>query len=523
MSMTEELLVPIIMILFGGILSVFLCIYGRLTFKSSPGGRYYIILCLLASLFSFAYIFELVSTSIEGIMFWIKIEYIPLVLIPVFTLLMCIDYVGLQLKWPILYSLFLIPAITLLLQETNDFHHLYYTSIKLRSDSPFPMVDLEYGFWFDVHLAFLYGCMIAGITVLLLRNAHRPQFRIQILVMVIGLIVPLIGSFLYLMELSPYGIDLGPVFTSISFIFHGIALLRYQMFDVIPIARDIVFTNMEDGIVVLNDKERVVDYNQAMLEIVPALHRKAIGMEISEVFSYYPELIPIIKGGREQDQQFLQNGVTRYYHIHFAPIRNKQQERIGTILSFTNMTERVVMEEKLKELADTDSLTGLLNKRALIRESEIYLNKLSQSGGSVSMIMFDVDYFKQVNDKIGHEAGDIVLTHVAEAVRANIQPVHIAGRYGGDEFILCLPETNLAEAYQVADSIRAHIAEKFMLVNGKEVWVTSSFGVAHVYMKQGESFPLITLMRQADEALYMAKEKGRNCVHPYINSSGTMT
>lgn len=135
------------------------------------------------------------------------------------------------------------------------------------------------------------------------------------------------------------------------------------------------------------------------------------------------------------------------------------------------------------------------------------------------MIMFDVDYFKQVNDKIGHEAGDIVLTHVAEAVKTNIQPVHIAGRYGGDEFILCLPETSLTEAYKVADSIRAHIAEKCMLVNGKEVRVTSSFGVTHVHMQQGESLPLITLMRQADEALYMAKEKGRNCVHPYSKAS----
>ncbi len=519
--MTEELLVPIIMILFGGTLSVFLCIYGRLTFKSSPGGRYYIILSLLASIFSFAYIFELVSTSIDRIMFWIRIEYIPLVLIPVFTLLMCIDYVGIQLKRPVFYSLFLIPAITLLLQATNDSHHLYYTSMKLRSDSPFPMAELEYGLWFGVHSAFLYGCMIAGVTVLLrgLRGAHRPQFRIQILVMVFGLLVPLIGGFLYLMELSPYGIDLGPVFTSISFIFHGIALLRYQMFDVIPIARDIVFRNMEDGIVVLNDKERVIDYNQAMLEIVSTLHKKTIGMQISEVFSGYPELIPIIEAGREQDQQFLHNGVTRYYHIHFAPIRNKQKERIGTIVSFANITERVLMEVKLKELADTDSLTGLFNKRALMRESENYLNMLTQSGGSFSMIMFDVDYFKQVNDKIGHEAGDIVLTHVAEAIRSNLQPVHMAGRYGGDEFILCLPETSLNEAYEVADSIRAHIAEKFMLVNGKEVRVTSSFGVTHVCIEEGESLPLITLMRQADEALYMAKEKGRNCVHPYSKAS----
>lgn len=521
MSMTEELLAPIILILFGGTLSVFLCIYGTLTFKNSPGGRYYIILSLLASLFSFAYIFELVSTSIERIMFWIKIEYIPLALIPVFTLLMCIEYVGHRIKRSTFYSLFIIPAITLLLQATNEFHHLYYTSMKLRSDSPFPMADLEYGFWFGVHTAFLYGCMIAGITILLrgLRNAHRPQFRIQILVMVTGLIVPLVGGFLYLMELSPYGIDLGPVFTSVSFVFHGIALLRYQMFDVVPIARDIVFTNMEDGIVVLNDKERVVDYNHAMLGIVPTLNRKTIGREIGQVFSCYPELIPIIEAGREQDQQFSQNGEVRYYHIHFAPIRNKQQERIGTIVSFANITERVAMEEKLKELADTDSLTGMLNKRALVRESEIYLNKLSQSGGSFSMIMFDVDYFKQVNDKIGHEAGDIVLTHVAEAVRSNIQPVHIAGRYGGDEFILCLPETSMTEAYQVADSIRAHVAEKSMLVNGKEVRVTSSFGVSHVYMEQGESLSLLTLMRQADEALYMAKEKGRNCVHPYSKAS----
>ncbi|WP_211748038.1 histidine kinase N-terminal 7TM domain-containing protein [Paenibacillus sp. Marseille-Q4541] len=522
MRMAEELLVPIIMILFGGTLSVCLCIYGILTFKNSPGGRYYIIMTLLAALFSFAYIFELVSTSIEKMMFWIKIEYIPLTLIPVFTLLMCIDYVGIKLKCPVYYSLFVIPAITMLLQVTNDFHHLYYTSMKLRSDGPFPMPELEYGFWFGVHSAFLYGCMIAGITVLLrgIRTAARARFRIQIVVMVIGLIVPVMGGFIYLTGLSPYGIDLGPIFTSISFIFHGIALLRFQMFDVIPIARDMVFTNMEDGIVVLNEKQMVVDYNHAMLGIVPTLNRKVIGKKASDVFSQYPELIEVIEAGKEQDQKFLLHGVYSYFHIQFAPIRNKQRQQVGTILSFSNITERVLMQKKLKKLADTDSLTGMLNKRALIRQSEACLNKLTYTGGTFSMIMFDVDYFKQVNDKIGHEAGDIVLTHVAEAVRENIQPADIAGRYGGDEFVLCLPNTSLTEAYTVADSIRSHIAEQSMLVNGKEVRVTSSFGVTQVSINEGdEPLPLITLMRQADQALYMAKERGRNCVHPYSKAS----
>lgn len=522
MRMVEELAVPIIMILFGGTVSLFLCIYGALTFKNSPGGRYYIIMTLLASLFSFAYLFELVSTSLVQIMFWIKIEYIPLVMIPVFTLLMCMEYVGLKIKKPAFYCLFIIPAITLLLQETNDFHHLYYTSMKLRDNSPFPMVELEYGFWFGIHTAFLYGCMLAGITILLrgLKNAPRPQFRLQIVILIIGLLVPVMGGILYLMGLSPYGIDLGPVFTSFSFIFHGIALLRYRLFNFIPIARDTVFTNMEDGIVVLDEKQTVVDYNQAMQHIVPFIQRNVIGQRVSELFRHCPELMEVIKAGKDRDQKILLNGVYSYYDIHFTPILNKQRERVGTILSFSNITERVLLEEKLKELADTDSLTGMLNKRALLDQSEAKLKRLYQTGGAISMIMFDVDYFKQVNDKNGHEAGDIVLTHVAEAVKASIHPPHIAGRYGGDEFILCLPGTSLTEAYGIADSIRRSIAERSVIVNGREVKVTSSFGVTHVHIDKGEDdLTLIMLMRQADEALYMAKERGRNCVHPYSKVS----
>lgn len=129
--------------------------------------------------------------------------------------------------------------------------------------------------------------------------------------------------------------------------------------------------------------------------------------------------------------------------------------------------------------------------------------------------MFDIDLFKEVNDTYGHEAGDIVLTHVADAIHSTLRGVGFAGRYGGDEFILWLPDTYLTEACELAESIRENIAGRQMLVEDQEVRVTSSFGVAHAGIVPGEGqHSTQSLMREADKALYTAKKSGRNSVYP---------
>jgi diguanylate cyclase (GGDEF)-like protein len=129
--------------------------------------------------------------------------------------------------------------------------------------------------------------------------------------------------------------------------------------------------------------------------------------------------------------------------------------------------------------------------------------------------MFDVDHFKKVNDTYGHKAGDIILKQVVQLAKMHLRKFDIIGRYGGEEFIICLPNTARQDAVHIAEKIRTEIETKQVEVDGKEITVTLSLGVSIGAIQDSEvtnSKLIAALMHEADMALYTAKNNGRNCV-----------
>jgi len=364
--MLNELFMYTFTVIIAGVLSLFLCFYAQFRLKDAPGVRPYILVTLFSAFFTFSYAFELASPSLERIKFWLNIEYLAMPFIPVFILLMCFEYVGQKLKPYLYYILFVIPIITIFMHETNGVHHLYYTSMGLNSDSPFPILKVEHGLWFYVHSIYLFLClMISIITLLMKLKKAKFRFRMQIILMVSGIVMPIIANYFYLNGLSPYGIDLGPISMSISFIFHGAALLSYQMFNVTPIARDSVFESMKDGVLVLNKNDVIVDFNHAMLEVIPNLNSQVIGKSIVDA---YGQLADIVRHEEELDYELCLDEEKIYYRIRFSTVRNKNNKIIGKIITFVNVTERVLLQEQLKNLASMDGLTGLHNRTFFMHE-----------------------------------------------------------------------------------------------------------------------------------------------------------
>ncbi|MFJ7993337.1 histidine kinase N-terminal 7TM domain-containing protein [Peribacillus frigoritolerans] len=177
-----------------GALSLFLCLFALLKVKDAPGAKPYIIVTLVSSIFTFSYAFELSSTSLEQIIFWLRVEYLALPFIPVFLLLMCIEYIGHRVKKVWKYALFIIPFITIFMHYTNDTHHFYYKS---------PIIKLVGGPWFYVHSLFLFLCVMINIIILLrqLKNSSF-RFRMQISMMVAGLLIPILANYYYINGLS---------------------------------------------------------------------------------------------------------------------------------------------------------------------------------------------------------------------------------------------------------------------------------------------------------------------------------
>ncbi len=171
----------------------------------------------------------------------------------------------------------------------------------------------------------------------------------------------------------------------------------------------------------------------------------------------------------------------------------------------------------LLELAQTDPLTRLCNRRHLIEKLEVELNRCFRGDNHISLIMIDIDHFKRINDQFGHQTGDDVLIRVSDLLLEQLRTYDLAARYGGEEFCLVLPETNLEAAVEVAERIR-YKAERLKFATPMEKErITMSFGVASF---DGTIEGTIDeLIRLADDALYKAKNSGRNQVRIAANLS----
>lgn len=169
---------------------------------------------------------------------------------------------------------------------------------------------------------------------------------------------------------------------------------------------------------------------------------------------------------------------------------------------------RDAIDERL-ELAVTDPLTGLHNRRFITARLRHAIDSANSGGAPVSVLLADIDYFKRINDTYGHDAGDRVLRGFASRLSRNLRALDHAARWGGEEFVIVMPGAGLAEAKAAAERLREETCSApFLLEDGTEVPVTASFGVAQVMAEESSK----SLLRRADIALYEAKTEGRNRV-----------
>jgi diguanylate cyclase (GGDEF)-like protein len=197
--------------------------------------------------------------------------------------------------------------------------------------------------------------------------------------------------------------------------------------------------------------------------------------------------------------------------VDAEPPLNDQQRRMLTAAAAL-LAVSLKNAELFREVHDNsvrDSLTGCFNRKHALEVMDAELRRARRSQMPLSMVMFDLDHFKRINDRHGHLGGDAVLAAVGARMKAVLRGSDLKCRYGGEEFLILLPDTQLGGALRVAENLRREIEAHPVIWNEESISMTASFGVTAI--TPGEVDPLV-IMARADGALYRAKEEGRNCV-----------
>jgi two-component system, cell cycle response regulator len=216
------------------------------------------------------------------------------------------------------------------------------------------------------------------------------------------------------------------------------------------------------------------------------------------------------RGHQSEIVQGLEAGADDYITKPFDIDELKARLRAGKrILELQQ--ELVSAREQLRVLATRDSLSGLLNRMAVMAVLEKELSRAVREGQSLAVMMVDIDHFKSVNDNHGHHAGDIVIRETARKLIASIRPYDSSGRYGGEEFVVVAPGCDLDSAVSLAERVREAVLAQDIRVDDVAIPTTISIGVAVSW----EGAEVGQLLRAADEALYAAKHGGRNRVEAY--------
>ncbi|MFZ4464351.1 MAG: histidine kinase N-terminal 7TM domain-containing protein [Bacteroidales bacterium] len=296
-------------------------------------------------LWSVAYGFELASTELEVMKFWLKVEYLaipyvtPLMLLVIFQIVN-LDFGILSRKVSLI---FIIPLITMILSLTNDYHHLFYNEVFLQKDGSFPTLKLSFGPWYFVHVTYSYLLVLAGLITLFWKiYYYKSFFLLQRVSMLVAVLSPLISFSVYFLGFMPVkNVDPTPFAFTLSGLALSVSVLRYRLLNLAPIARDHIFQSMLDGIIVVDKSNRLIDCNPAGARIF-RWKNIPLGDKLNDIWTNYPELHAFSAQNDTPSTEFktLIDGKPFSFIITDSDILNKQGKFVGRMLLFHDNTVR---------------------------------------------------------------------------------------------------------------------------------------------------------------------------------------
>lgn len=361
--------------------------------RSVPGAAAFAFLMLAISVWSLGYALELATVTLDAKLLWAKVEYLGIVATPPAWLAFALGYTGRRpfrsrggpfAPW-LLPVLVAVPLATALLAWTNDWHGLVWSRTALAQAGRLLVLEVEHGPWFWVHATYSYLLLLAG-TLVLVFSLWRSwaAYRRQAGVLLLGILAPWAGNALYLAALSPIaGLDPTPFAFTISSVALAWGVFQYSLLDLVPVAREAALEAMRDGVIVLDLRDRVVDFNPAALRIIGRPAEELIGRPVHLVHATLAGALARLQEsgpdtGARVEFTVEQGGLPAYYEVETAPLRRRDGRLAGRLLMLHDVTERTRAEveraRRLREQAARAEAEATQRRLALLAEASRVLS-----------------------------------------------------------------------------------------------------------------------------------------------------
>ena len=453
------------------------------------------------------YAAELLAPDITTAILFGDLKYLGIVSLPPAWFLFALRYTGKShLVTPGLFAGLLVhPVIMATLLALPATHDLVRAGPVTRSPSGVPIVSVGVAFW--PHFAYV-TLVLAAATALIAWTlvATSRRYLAPSLTLVAALLVPWVVHVAFIWPGRGPLVDPTPAAYAIVQVAFLWGVLRFNLFNVAPIAREVVLDALEDAVVVVDPYGRVVDLNHAAERLFNRSRRTA-GEPLSSFLPDHPELLDARDEVIRRDIAVVRGNTVVHLDVRVSPVRSGSATVPGHVLVMRDVSERRREQRRLEHLVHYDQLTNLPNRTLYRERLGRALALAERSGHRVGVLFLDLDGFKEVNDTLGHEVGDLVLRETAQRLRECLRHYDTAARLGGDEFLILLPGLDDEEsAAAVARKVLAAIARPYTAA-GRRVRLSASIGIA---VAPPNPLDGAELGRLADTAMYQAKSAGRN-------------
>lgn len=316
--------------------------------RQVQAARSFIWLMLFVTEWTIFYLLETSSPNPETQIFWSNFQYIGIALVPVALLVFSLEYSRLS-AWVTRRNLLLlgiVPAISILLIWTNGYHHLFWSATPSQQTDAGLVVEYVRGPGFWLHAAYSYTLLLLGSFLLVRQSLRGPSiFETQALVMILGALIPFFANVIYIFWLSPLTrLDPTPFALMISGVFYAWGLFRLGLFNLVPVAGEVVLEGLQDGVMVLDQSGRVVYINPAFVDYSGISGRDAIGTSAQDVLARWPELVDEFRDTTQANTQIavqFGNDTTRRFELRIFPLYDRARRFGGRVFTLREITNPV--------------------------------------------------------------------------------------------------------------------------------------------------------------------------------------